>query len=641
MMTKKAQGLVRTSEARLSPRLRTPVPRSRQRALMREVGVDLAAPSDEEVDRRREELKSLVRIGQARGFLTRQEVHDHVPERLMDAEALDAVVRMLADMGIAVVDEAELLVATGAAPAPDTDEAEEAAEAVASTVDSELGRSTDPMRMYVRDMGGLDLLTREGEIEIAKRIEAGRQAMVHAMAAAPAVVAALLALGERIAAGEADVADVVDGVVSADEADDYVAEEDDDAFEDAEDGDAATTRRLVELRAAVVERFAAMRVAFGRLGRAYERHGHDSPAYATAQRALTEEISALRFTAPTVDRLCGLLREQVEEARGHEREIRRLAVERCGMPQSEFVAHFAPSDPTWAEAEAAAGKPWSAAMGRHVRAIQSLQLELGELQRRVVVPLDELKAIHRRMVEGERAALAARHEMIEANLRLVISVAKKYASRGLPLLDLVQEGNVGLMKAVDKFEYRRGFKFSTYATWWIRQAITRAIADQARMIRVPVHALESMHRIGRVRRIHLSRFGRHADPPTLAHELGISEEKVRQLLKIAGEPLSLDAPAGEDGEATLADFIEDSRGVMPEDAATRSQTKNLVDDLLEALPPREAEVVRMRYGIDTHADLSAEEVGKRLGLSRKRIGQLEANALRGLRSRAQRLRGSA
>jgi RNA polymerase primary sigma factor len=645
MTTRKAP----SSPARARP-LRVQVPKSRQRALMRELGLDAAAVTEQELHRRREDLKALVQLGQGRGFLTQQEVHDHLPEPLQDDEALETVVKLLGEMGIAVYeqapDAATLLLAGSSAAVPGDDEAEAAADAAASTVDAELGRTTDPVRLYMRDMGTFELLTREGEIEIAKRIEAARQDMVRAACAAPAVVAELLALGERIASREDDVADVVDGLVDPDEADDYVAEEEEDAF-DADEGatGAATTRRLEELRVAALERFAAMRAGFDALRRAHEHVGFGTTAYREAQHALTQAVMSLRYTTKAVDRLAGVLHAHVEEARGHERDIRRIVVDRCGMPQEQFAARFLPHalDPGWTGAEAGAGRSWSAALARQAPVIRSLQHALIGLQGRIVVPLPELKAIHRRMSDAERASLAAKEEMIEANLRLVVSVAKKYGNRGMHFLDLVQEGNVGLMKAVDRFEYRRGFKFSTYATWWVRQAVTRAIADQARTIRVPVHVLESVHKLNRVSRAHLHQHGEEPDVATLARKLAMPEAKVRQVLEIAREPVSLDVPAGEDADATLADFIEDTAGTAPVEAALQSDLRGLVGELLGGLTAHEAKVMRMRFGLDMATGHTLEEVARQLDMSRERVREIEARALRKLRhpSRADRLRAYA
>src|SRR3989441_8345729 len=557
--------------------LRVKVPKSKERALIREFGLDVTALTEDEADKRRSELKALVKMGKTRGFLTHQEVNDHLPEKLVDAEVLDAIVKMLNDMGIAVYeqapDAATLLVAGGGGSAAATDEeAEEAAEAALSTVDSEFGRTTDPVRMYMRQMGSFDLLTREGEIEIAKRIESGQQAMMRAISASPSVMGEILAYRDKIAAGEVGISEVVDRLVVAGEADDYVAEEDVDSFDDDGAETKAGTKRLEELRLAALEKFATLRATFDKLRKASEKTGFGSPAYLKAQHALSDQLMGIRFTVRTIDRLCDLLRSQVEEVRHCEREIRRIAVDRCGMPQERFIKRFPPNalNLAWVEDEVAAALSFSAALGRNAPALHELQGKLIALQSKGVIPLEELKAIHKKMNEGERSALDAKEEMIVANLRLVISIAKKYTNRGMQFLDLLQEGNVGLMKAVDKFEYRRGFKFSTYATWWIRQAITRAIADQARTIRIPVHMIDLINKMNRVSRAHLNQFGFEPDVATIAQRLELPEAKVRQIMKIAKEPVSLEVPVGDEGDTTLGDFIEDTHTIAPMEAAMRT-----------------------------------------------------------------------
>jgi len=623
--------------------LRVKVPKSKERALIREFGLDVTTLTEAELEKRRVELTALIKMGKSRGFLTHQEINDHLPERLVDAESIEATVKLLVDMGIAVYeqapDAATLLVAGGAGTAATDEEAEEAAEGALSTVDSEFGRTTDPVRMYMREMSSFELLTREGEIEIAKRIEGGLQSMLLAISASPAVVAEILDYGAQVAAGELSISDVVDGLVVADEADDYVAEEDVDSFDDDEEADdagggsRATTRRLEEMKAAALDRFELINASFKSLRKAFEKSGHGSTAYRKAQKALSEQLMTLRFTVKTIDKLCAMSRLQVEEIRRHEREIRKLAVDKCRMPQQHFAECFPANtlNLQWAIDEAADRTSYGAALGRSVPAIQEHQVKLAEIQARSVVPLDELKAINKRMSEGERAMRDAKAEMIEANLRLVISIAKKYTNRGMQFLDLIQEGNVGLMKAVEKFEYRRGFKFSTYATWWIRQAITRAIADQARTIRVPVHMIESINKMNRASREHLQQFGFEADAATLAAKLEIPEAKIRQIMKIAKEPISLELQIGDDGDTTLGDMIEDASSVAPMEAAMQSNLRSVVGELLDGLTPHEAKILRMRFGIDMSSDHTVDEVGKQCDVTRERVRQIEAQALRKLK----------
>jgi len=629
--------------------LRMKVSRAKERALMREFGLDETALTDDEVAKRRQELKTLIKMGKTRGFLTHQEINDHLPEKLVNEEILEAIVSMLGDMGVAVYeqapDAATLLIAGGGGAAATEEEAEEAAEAALSTVDSEFGRTTDPVRMYMREMGSVELLTREGEIEIAKRIEGGLQAMMVAISVSPTTIAEILTYAERIAAGEMPISDVVDGFVTEDEADDYVAEEDVDYFDaddDEDDGSTALTRRLEELKAAALAKFDRLRADFDRMRRAFERDGYKSPAYDKAQQSISNELMTIRFTVKTIEKLCGILRSQVDDVRRHERELRKILVDKCGMPQEHFIRHFPPNalNLAWAQKEAAAGKPYSAVLARNLPAVQELQKRLAEQQARAVVPLADLKDINRRMNEGERISRGAKREMIEANLRLVISIAKKYTNRGLQFLDLIQEGNIGLMKAVDKFEYRRGYKFSTYATWWIRQAITRSIADQARTIRIPVHMIETINKMNRLSRQHLQEFGFEPDAPTLAEKMEIPEEKIRRIMKIAKEPISMETPIGDDDDSHLGDFIEDTNNTAPIEAAMQAGLRDVVKDILDSLTPREAKVLRMRFGIEMSTDHTLEEVGKQFDVTRERIRQIEAKAIRKLKhpTRSDRLR---
>jgi RNA polymerase primary sigma factor len=637
-------------EAKAKP-LRMKVSRAKERALMREFGLDETALTEEEVAKRRQELKTLIKMGKTRGFLTHQEINDHLPEKLVDNEILEAIVSMLNDMGIAVYeqapDAATLLIAGGGTTTATEEEAEEAAEAALSTVDSEFGRTTDPVRMYMREMGTVELLTREGEIEIAKRIEGGLQAMMLAISASPTTIAELLSYADRIGAGEMQISEVVDGFVSEDEADDYVAEEDVDFFDDDDDDDGnggskALTKKLEELKAAAMVKFDSLRGNFEKMRRAFEKEGYKSHAYDKAQHAISGELMTIRFTVKTIEKLCGILRSQVDDVRRYERELRKILVDKCGMPQEYFIKHFPPNSLNlkWADKEAAAGKPYSIVLARNLPPVQELQKKLIDQQAKAVVPLEDLKEINRRMNEGEKASRDAKKEMIEANLRLVISIAKKYTNRGLQFLDLIQEGNIGLMKAVDKFEYRRGYKFSTYATWWIRQAITRSIADQARTIRIPVHMIETINKMNRLSRQHLQEFGFEPDAPTLAEKMEIPEDKIRKIMKIAKEPISMETPIGDDDDSHLGDFIEDTNNTAPIEAAMQAGLRDVVKDILDSLTPREAKVLRMRFGIEMSTDHTLEEVGKQFDVTRERIRQIEAKAIRKLKhpSRSDKLR---
>ncbi|MFL6627475.1 MAG: RNA polymerase sigma factor RpoD [Vitreoscilla sp.] len=618
---------------------------------MREFGLDETQLTEEEVAKRRQELKTLIKMGKTRGYLTHQEINDHLPEKLVDNEILEAIVSMLNDMGIAVYeqapDAATLLISGQTQSGATEEEAEEAAEAALSTVDSEFGRTTDPVRMYMREMGSVELLTREGEIEIAKRIEGGLQSMMQAISASPTTIAEILAVADRISKGEMQISEAVDGFVSDDEADDYVAEEDFDEFDEEEDDDGAggskaLTKKLEELKAQALNKFSELSTHFDKMRKAFEKDGYRSPAYDKAQEALTGDLMKIRFTVKTIERLCSILRGQVDDVRRYEREIRKIVVDKCGMPQDHFIKTFPTNSLNlhWAEKEIAGNRSYSVVMNRNLPAIQELQQKLIDLQARAVVPIEHLKEINRKMNEGEKASRDAKKEMIEANLRLVISIAKKYTNRGLQFLDLIQEGNIGLMKAVDKFEYRRGYKFSTYATWWIRQAITRSIADQARTIRIPVHMIETINKLNRISRQHLQEFGFEPDAPTLAEKMEMPEDKIRKIMKIAKEPISMETPIGDDDDSHLGDFIEDTNNLAPVEAAMHAGLRDVVKDILDSLTPREAKVLRMRFGIEMSTDHTLEEVGKQFDVTRERIRQIEAKAIRKLKhpSRSDKLR---
>jgi RNA polymerase primary sigma factor len=632
--------------------LRMKISKAKERALIKEFGLDDTVLSEEDLAIRRTRLKALIKLGKTRGYLTHGEISDHLPDKLVDAETLAVVIGMLKDMGVQVFEQTpdvDAILNSGETVASD-EEAEEAAEAAVATVDSEFGRTTDPVRMYMREMGTVELLTREGEIEIAKRIEGGLMRMMEAISESPATIAEIFAMMEEInqPGTKVIISSVVDGFSNINEADDYVAEEDFDEFDEADDDDGkggskALTRKLEELKVEAMRRFDIIRDYFEKVHKVYDKEGYGTPNYMKAQELLSEELMKIRFTAKTIEKLCDLLRAQVEDVRKKERELRRIIVDKCGYPQAQFIAEFsgrdknnkpAPShllDLKWIEQQAAAGKPWSVIMARNIPPVQDIQQKLADLQARVVVPIDHLKDINKRMNEGERGSRAAKKEMIEANLRLVISIAKKYTNRGLQFLDLIQEGNIGLMKAVDKFEYRRGYKFSTYATWWIRQAITRSIADQARTIRIPVHMIETINKMNRLSRQHLQEFGFEPDAGMLAERMEIPEDKIRKIMKIAKEPISMETPIGDDDDSHLGDFIEDGHNTAPLEAAMQAGLRDVVKDILDGLTPREAKVLRMRFGIEMSTDHTLEEVGKQFDVTRERIRQIEAKALRKLK----------
>ncbi len=641
--------------------LRMKISKAKERALMKEFGLDETVLSEEDMAKRRARLKALITLGKTRGYLTHGEISDHLPDKLVDAETLEVVISMLNDMGVAVYEQTPdaetLLLNNNVSTAATVEEAEEEAEAALSTVDSEFGRTTDPVRMYMREMGTVELLTREGEIEIAKRIEGGLMAMMEAISKSPATIAEILRLGEDIREGKVVITTIVDGFSNPNEADDYVAEEDFDEFDENDDDDGkggskALTKKLEELKKQALERFDKLRELFEKIHKIYDKEGYGTPAYVKTQNALSEELMTIRFTAKAIEKLCDMVRGQVDDVRKMERELRRIIVDKCGYSQENFIAEFSGRDKNnqpvasnllnlkWIEKQAAAGKPWSAVMGRNIPPVQDLQQKLTDLQSRVVVPLAQLKDINKRMNSGESSSRAAKKEMIEANLRLVISIAKKYTNRGLQFLDLIQEGNIGLMKAVDKFEYRRGYKFSTYATWWIRQAITRSIADQARTIRIPVHMIETINKMNRISRQHLQEFGFEPDASVLAEKMEIPEDKIRKIMKIAKEPISMETPIGDDDDSHLGDFIEDGANTAPMEAAMQAGLRDVVKDILDSLTPREAKVLRMRFGIEMTSDHTLEEVGKQFDVTRERIRQIEAKALRKLKhpSRSDKLR---
>ena len=614
-------------------------------------------PSPDDDETRKTRLKTLIKLGKERGFLTYAEVNDHLPDDVVDAEQIENIISTFNDMGIQVYDEAPdaetLLMSDAAAPvAADDADVEEQAEQALSTVDSEFGRTTDPVRMYMREMGSVELLTREGEIENAKRIEDGLKHMIQAISACPTTIAEIVDCADRIASDEMRIDELIDGIINhdADEviedlAEDEEAEIESDEAEDVEAAEgAAAAASLQKLKEEGLERLMAIKALYTKAHGVLLKKGSQDKAYLKFQEKISEEMMGIRFTSKTIERLCDSVRGMVEEVRACERRIQRICVDTVRMPRPHFIKVFPGNELNldWVDNELAqaSSKPYASVFTRNAPNVKEEQKKLLALQSRIGIPLKELKDINKQMSTGEAKARRAKREMTEANLRLVISIAKKYTNRGLQFLDLIQEGNIGLMKAVDKFEYRRGYKFSTYATWWIRQAITRSIADQARTIRIPVHMIETINKMNRISRQILQETGLEADPATLAKKMEMPEDKIRKILKISKEPISMETPIGDDDDSHLGDFIEDSGTLAPTDAALFSSLRFITKDVLDTLTPREAKVLRMRFGIEMNTDHTLEEVGKQFDVTRERIRQIEAKALRKLRhpSRSDKLR---
>jgi RNA polymerase primary sigma factor len=613
----------------------------------------------QDLEARRMRLKILIGLGKERGYLTYAEINDHLPDDMLDAEQIEGIISMINDMGISVHDEAPdaetLLMSDAATTVADEDVAEEA-EAALSTVDSEFGRTTDPVRMYMREMGSVGLLTRESEIEIAKRIEGGLRHMIQAISACPPIIAKIVDLATEVEKETLRIDEVVDGLLDANTqeiineefSDESLEQElasgdlsDEDEDEDG-DGSAIASADLLKLKVDALERFATIREIYNEMQALLEKEGPYHQGYIELQDKISSELMSIRFSAKMVEKLCDTQRELVSDVRNYERKIMDLCVSKAKMPRNHFIKTF-PGNETnldWVAQEIATDKPCSQALEHYKPAIMEEQQNLLSLKNKVGIPIKDLKEINRKMSTGEAKARRAKREMTEANLRLVISIAKKYTNRGLQFLDLIQEGNIGLMKAVDKFEYRRGYKFSTYATWWIRQAITRSIADQARTIRIPVHMIETINKMNRISRQILQETGQEPEPAVLAQKMEMPEEKIRKILKISKEPISMETPIGDDEDSHLGDFIEDAATMAPADAAVYASLRGVTKDILDSLTPREAKVLRMRFGIEMNTDHTLEEVGKQFDVTRERIRQIEAKALRKLRhpARSERLR---
>ncbi|MET0988676.1 MAG: RNA polymerase sigma factor RpoD [Steroidobacteraceae bacterium] len=606
-------------------------------------------------DERQSQLKLLIARGKEQGFLTYVEVNDHLPSEIVDPEQIEDIVNMINDMGIPVYEkapEAEALLLTEPVVA-DEEAAEEAAAALA-TVDAEFGRTTDPVRMYMREMGTVELLTREGEIRIAKRIEEGLDAVRLALSMYPQTYSFMLNQYEQVKVGQGRLVDIIVGFIDPNAPDEIAApvnpklaaaakaeesEEDEEAAEGSEEEEALETGPDPEEAA---RRFASIQKLLVQVLKHIEEKGLKDPKTLKLRQKTSDEFMELKLSPKMFDALIGQLRGHVAEIRNLEKLIMTLCVRDSGMPRKDFVTTFPKNETNlkWLDKHIRAKRKHSAALAKLREEIEKQQQRLIDLERRVHMSIGDLKEINREVAVGEAKARRAKKEMVEANLRLVISIAKKYTNRGLQFLDLIQEGNIGLMKAVDKFEYRRGYKFSTYATWWIRQAITRSIADQARTIRIPVHMIETINKLNRISRQMLQEMGREPTPEELAVRMEMPEDKVRKVLKIAKEPISMETPIGDDEDSHLGDFIEDTSVDSPIDSATMESLRETTHSVLAGLTPREAKVLRMRFGIDMNTDHTLEEVGKQFDVTRERIRQIEAKALRKLRhpSRSEQLR---
>nr|VFJ68808.1 MAG: RNA polymerase primary sigma factor [Candidatus Kentron sp. FM] len=643
-----------------------------------------------DLDQQQSQLKSLIAKGKDQGYLTYHEVNDHLPDGIVDPEQIEDIISMINDMGISVHEvppDVDALMLLENAVEADDDDAEEAAAALAN-LDSEFGRTTDPVRMYMREMGSVDLLTRQGEIKIAKRIEEGLLQSLAALSSYPLTVSEFLSEYQKVLTGEIKLHDVIIGFANTEEdgAEEGGVEEeisvesskaeiveedgiegealpmesvgrhndDDDDKEEDENGSAEDienaevkaeedTEEIIDTGPDPEEvriRCEKIKELYDKLCRSTMRYGPLNTRSVRYREEIGTQLQELKLSPKLIDRLAGKLRIIVDQIRNYERTIMGMCVREAKMPRNDFIAAFSGSeaDPAWIHEHK--NKPYAKSLTQRIPEIKRVQNKLAGLEKESMLTIGEIKDINRRMSIGEAKALRAKKEMVEANLRLVISIAKKYTNRGLQFLDLIQEGNIGLMKAVDKFEYRRGYKFSTYATWWIRQAITRSIADQARTIRIPVHMIETINKLNRISRQVLQEMGREPTPEELAVRMEMPEDKVRKVLKIAKEPISMETPIGDDEDSHLGDFIEDAYVTSPIDSATFEGLREATQQVLAGLTPREAKVLRMRFGIEMNTDHTLEEVGKQFDVTRERIRQIEAKALRKLRhpSRTEHLR---